>query len=62
MVVLLSRMGGAVEENKINQERDLPVGEVKTRLVTDSQHHSPHDYLASRGVFYSGLECSVLIV
>jgi hypothetical protein len=47
--------GRPIGENKINQERDLSVGEVKNRLEAGSQKRNPHDYLIKRGVFRLGL-------
>lgn len=49
--------GGYVDENKINQERDLPVGEVKTRLgvTSESRGENLYNYLIERGIFKLGL-------
>lgn len=51
--------GSPVLNNKINQERDLPVGEVKSRL-NDSGRNNLHDFLVEKGVFKMGLrlQCS----
>lgn len=46
--------GSPVLNNKINQERDLPIGEVKTRL-SDSGRNNLHDFLVEKGVFKMGL-------
>lgn len=47
--------GSPVDKNKINQERDLSVGEVKSRLEAGSQRRNPHDYLIEKGFFRLGL-------
>ena len=47
--------GSPVERNKINQERDLSVGEVKSRIDEGSQKRNPHDYLIEKGFFRLGL-------
>jgi hypothetical protein len=46
--------GSPVTDNKITQERDLSVGEVKTRL-NDVRKNNLHDYLVEKGVFKIGL-------
>lgn len=46
--------GSPIKDNKINQERDLSVGEVKTRL-NDVARNNLHDYLVEKGVFKIGL-------
>jgi hypothetical protein len=50
----VKRDGSPVEENKINQERELPVSEVKSRIGAISQGRT-HDYLVSKGIFKLGL-------
>jgi hypothetical protein len=57
---LLERMnGGKVKQEvgalEVEQERELPVGEVKSRLEGSSEGSNPHDYLISRGVFKLGI-------
>jgi len=51
----VNRDGSAVEENKIGQERELPIGEVKSRLESARGRGNPYDYLLSKGVFRLGL-------
>lgn len=46
--------GTPVEENTVNQERELPVGEVKSRLAAASSGGDLHDYLVKRGIFKLG--------
>ncbi len=53
--------GGAVsfngtpgKQDKIGQERDIPVSEIKSRLK-GAGHRDIHDYLASKGIFKVGL-------
>jgi hypothetical protein len=43
------------EDNRVQQERDLPIGEVKSRLEEASKHGRLYDYLVSKGVFKIGL-------
>jgi len=52
--------GSPVENNIINQERELAVGEVKNRLKAISVRGNLHDYLVERGIFKLGLrvQCS----
>jgi hypothetical protein len=47
--------GSPVQDNKINQERELGVGEVKNRLGNDSIKNNIHEYLIQRGIFKLGL-------
>lgn len=47
--------GSPVESNKVTQERDLPVGEVKNRVDAASERGNLYDYLISRGIFKLGL-------
>lgn len=53
---LVHRDGSPVEDNKINHDRDLAVGEVKTRLgaISGSKGEGLYDYLLSRNVFKLG--------
>jgi len=46
--------GNPVSNNKINQERELSVGEVKTRL-NDTGKNNLHDFLVEKSVFKMGL-------
>lgn len=60
---LLEHMnGGSVQANgqplpniRINQERELPIGEIRTRLQGSSGHTDLCDYLISKGIFHVGL-------
>lgn len=45
--------GSPMKDNKITKERELAVGEVKSRL--DAEGGNLHDYLIDRGVFKLGL-------
>jgi hypothetical protein len=51
----VTKDGSPVEDNKVQQERDLPVGEVKSRLQEASKRGNLYDYLVSKGVFKIGL-------
>lgn len=46
--------GSPVSDIKITQERDLPIGEVKTRL-NDTGRNNLHDFLVEKGVFKMGI-------
>jgi hypothetical protein len=46
--------GSSTADNKIFQERDLTIGEVKTRL-NDKGKNNLHDFLVEKGVFKIGL-------
>lgn len=52
--------GTPIEDNKIFQERCVPVREVKSRLASISKMINLHDYLVERGIFKLGLkvQCS----
>jgi hypothetical protein len=43
------------DQNIVSQERELPIGEVKSRLEGSSKRGDLYDYLLSRGVFKLGL-------
>lgn len=45
----VQRDGSLVERNKIGQERDLSVGEVKSRLEEKTQRRNLYDYLVEKG-------------
>jgi hypothetical protein len=45
------RDGSPADENVVNQERDLEVGEVKSRLRRDAFEGRLHDSLVSMGAF-----------
>lgn len=47
--------GQPVENNKVNQERELPIGEIKTRLQDPSRQSDLCDYLVSKGIFHVGI-------
>ncbi len=47
--------GTPLEDNEIGQERDLPVGEVKSRLAGSSRRRDIYEYLLSKGIFKLGL-------
>ena len=47
--------GSPTDENKIKQERDLPVGEVKTRLEASTEGEGLYAHLLSKGMFKLGL-------
>jgi hypothetical protein len=49
------RDGSPTDENVVNQERDLEVGEVKSRLRRDMLEGRLHDSLVSMGAFNMGL-------
>ncbi|HUQ35282.1 MAG TPA: hypothetical protein VM144_02785 [Aestuariivirga sp.] len=51
---LVKQNGSPVDNNKINQERELSVGEVKSRLV-DKTRRDLHEYLLSKGIFRLGI-------
>jgi hypothetical protein len=52
--------GRPAEENKIKQERELSVGEVKNKLEASQKGRDLYSYLLSKGVFKLGLrmQCS----
>jgi hypothetical protein len=60
---LLEHMnGGSVRSNgqpaadsRIDQERELPIGEIRTRLQDPSRQTNLCDYLISKGIFHVGL-------
>lgn len=52
---LVKQDGSPVNENKITQERDLPVGEVKNRLGASTTKNGFYDYLLSKEIFKLGL-------
>lgn len=47
--------GRPFEENEIGQERDLPVGEVKSRLQASQARGDLYGYLVAKGIFKLGL-------
>lgn len=49
------RDGSPIDNNKMNHERELTVGEVKSRLTNTSVRNNIHDYLVDRGIFKIGL-------
>src|SRR6267378_1483769 len=52
---LVKQDGSPAENNSVTQERDLSVGEVKSRLEGSSKRSNLYDYLLSKGVFKLGL-------
>jgi hypothetical protein len=52
---LVAKDSSPVEDNRVQQERDLPIGEVKSRLQEASKRGNLYDYLVSKGVFKIGL-------
>ena len=48
--------GILLENNKIHQERELPVGEVKKKLGGSTRNNNLHDYLIEKGIFKIGLQ------
>jgi hypothetical protein len=52
---LVAKDSSPVEDNKVQQERELPVGEVKSRLQEASKRGNLYGYLVSKGVFKIGL-------
>lgn len=48
--------GQPMESNRFNHERELPIGEVKTRLNDSSMRRDLTEYLVSKGVFHVGLK------
>jgi hypothetical protein len=57
---LVKKDGSPTDENKVSQERDLPVGEVKSRLGASSRKGDLYGYLLSKEIFKLGLrmQCS----
>src|SRR5262249_44767196 len=51
---LVKQNGQPVDENKIAQERELSVAEVKSRLK-DNPNSNLHDYLVTKGIFRLGI-------
>lgn len=47
--------GQPVKNNRINQERELPIGEIKNKLQDTSKKTDLCDYLISKGIFHVGL-------
>jgi hypothetical protein len=52
---LVAKDSNPLEDNKVQQERDLPIGEVKSRLQEAAKRGNLYDYLVSKGVFKIGL-------
>ncbi|MGC2530028.1 MAG: hypothetical protein WA639_19950 [Candidatus Acidiferrum sp.] len=52
---LVAKDSSPVEDNKVQQERDLPIGEVRSRLQEASKRGNLYEYLVSIGVFKIGL-------
>lgn len=52
---LVNRDRSPTEKNKLSQERDLPVGEVKNRLEASSRKGDLYNYLLSKEIFKLGL-------
>jgi hypothetical protein len=52
---LVKQDGSPAENNSVTQERDLSVGEVKSRLEGSSKRSNLYDYLLSKGAFKLGL-------
>lgn len=52
---LVKRDGSPAEENKIGQERDLPIAEVKSRFGASSKRGDLYNYLLSKEIFKLGL-------
>ncbi|HUD03903.1 MAG TPA: hypothetical protein VMR73_00210, partial [Candidatus Paceibacterota bacterium] len=47
--------GQPVTNNRVNQERELPIGEIRSKLQDPSRQNNPCDYLISKGIFHVGL-------
>lgn len=52
---LVDRNGSPLEDNRVQQERDLRIGEVKSRLHELSKRGNLYEYLVPKGVFKLGL-------
>jgi len=52
---LVKQDGTPVEKSSVTQERELPIGEVKSRLEGPSKRSNLYDYLLSKKVFKLGL-------
>ena len=52
---LVAKDSSPAENNRVRQERDLPIGEIKSRLQEASERGNLYDYLVSKGVFKIGL-------
>lgn len=48
--------GSPTNDNSVSQERDLSVGEAKSRFEGSSERSNLYDYLVSKGVFRLGLK------
>ena len=51
----VKRDGSPASENKVADEREISVGEVKSRLAAMSSHSDLHAYLISKEIFKIGL-------
>lgn len=51
----VQKNGQPVEENKVNQPRELPIGEIRNKLQDSSRNKDLCDYLITKGVFHVGL-------
>jgi hypothetical protein len=51
----VKRDGSPVDQNTVSNERELPIGEVKSRLEGSSKMGDLYGYLLSKGVFKLGL-------
>lgn len=47
--------GQPVTDNRINQDRELPIGEIRNKLQDTSRQSDLCDYLISKGIFHIGL-------
>jgi len=47
--------GQPTSNNRINQERELPIGEIRSKLQGSSKRNDICDYLISKGIFHVGL-------
>jgi hypothetical protein len=52
---LTKKTGAPVEENKVTQERELAVGEIKSRLSNSDKGSNLYENLLSKGIFELGL-------
>jgi len=52
---IVKRDGAGTDEQRIGQERDLPVGEVKNRLDGRQKRGNLYEFLVSKGIFKIGL-------
>ena len=58
---LVARDSSPAEDNRVQQERYVPIGEVKSRVQETSKRGDLYDYLVSKGVFKMGFEFNVRV-